>query len=178
MRTLFTAAVMAVLASVPVSAQNLTLDFSALAAKARAKHEVTLDAAALQMLRQGGNKGDKDKSGDLAKVFSEIQGVSVRNYEFAKEGEYSDRDLEPLHRQVGDGSGWTRIVNVKEDSESAEIYVYNQGGKPAGMLIIAAEAKELSVIHIAGSVQLAQLKDIVDSTIHYDMTAANARAKE
>jgi hypothetical protein len=44
------------------------------------------------------------------------------------------------------------------------------------MLLIAAEEKELTVVHISGSVQLAQLEDLVNSTIHYDLAAAGAAA--
>ena len=183
MKTILVATVMAALASVPVSAQNLNLDFSALASKAKAKNEVTLDSGALQMLQQVGalaNKDDKGKgdAGDLGKMLSGIQGVAIRNYEFAKAGEYSDRDLDPLRGQVGSGSGWSRIVNVKEEGESTEIYVHSQDGKPNGMLVIAAEAQELTVVHITGSMQLAQLKDLVNSTIHYDLAGLGGGAKD
>jgi hypothetical protein len=181
MKTILVATVMAALASVPVSAQTLNLDFSALAAKARAKNEVTLDSNAIQMLQRVGalaNKDDKGKADDLGKILSGIQAVAIRNYEFAKAGEYADRDLDPLRGQVGSGSGWSRIVNVKEENESTEIYVHNQGGKPDGMLVIAAEAQELTVVHITGSVQLAQLKDVINSTIHYDMANVGAGAKD
>jgi hypothetical protein len=179
MKTLLTATVMAVLACASASAQRLNLDLSAVAAKATTKNEVTLEGTALQMIRQAAsaNKEDKGKAGDLAKIFSGVDGVAVRNYEFAKEGEYSDRDLEPLRQQVGNGSGWSRIVNVKEPNESTEIYVFSQGDKPSGMLIINAEPKELNVVHISGTVQLAQLQDIVKSTIHYDLANADPAQK-
>jgi hypothetical protein len=182
MKTLLAVAVMAALASVPASAQNLNLDLSAVAAKAATKNEITLDSNMIQMLQQVASlkkSDDKDKTADLAKILSGIQGVDIRNYEFAQAGAYSDRDLEPLRRQVGSGSGWSRIVNVKEKDESTEIYVHNQDGKPTGILVIAAEANELSVVHISGSVQLAQLKDVVNSTIHYDLASlAGAAAKQ
>jgi hypothetical protein len=182
MKTLLMTTVTAVLACAPAFAQNLNLDFSALAAKARAKNEVTLDSNAIQMLQQLGALANKDDKGagkaeDLGKILSGIQGVAIRNYEFAKAGEYSDRDLDPLRGQVGSGSGWSRIVNVKEEKESTEIYVHNQGGKPDGMLVIAAEAKELTVVQISGSVQLAQLQDVVNSTIHYDLANLGAGPK-
>jgi hypothetical protein len=172
MKTLLAATVMAALTCAPASAQKLNSDFGALAAKATAKNEVTLEGGALDLLKQTASvakKDDTDKAGDLGKMLSGIQGVVIRNYEFAKAGEYSEGDLEPLRRQVEGGAGWSRIVNVKENGESTEIYVYTQGGEPAGMLLIAAEAKELTVVHISGSVQLAQLKDLVNSTIQYDL---------
>jgi hypothetical protein len=173
MKTLLIATVMGALAWVPASAQSLNLDFSALASKARAKNEVTLDSNSLQLLRLAGSlsKDDKGKgkTDDISKVLSGIEGVVVRNYEFEKAGEYADRDLDPLRAQVGSGSGWSRIVNVKESDETTEIYVHSQSGKADGMLLIAAEAKELTVVHISGSVQLAQLQDVVNSTIHYDL---------
>jgi len=172
MKTLLLAMVLAALASEPASAQKVNLDFSALAAKATAKKEVTIEGGILQMLGQVAslaNNDDKGKAGDVVKMLPGIDGVVVRKYEFAKEGEYSDRDLEPVRQQVGSGSGWSRIVNTREKDESTEIYVYNQNGKLGGMLLIAAKAKELTVVHISGSVQLAQLKDLVNSTVHYDL---------
>jgi uncharacterized protein DUF4252 len=169
MKTLLVATVMAALACELASAQKLNLDLSALAAKAASKNEVTLEGPALQMFQQAAaSKGDKAAADNIGKMFSGIEGVVVRNYKFAMAGEYSDRDLEPLRQQTGSGSGWSRIINVKEKDGNTEIYVYNQGGGPMGMLVIAAKAKELTVVQISGSVQLAQLKELVNSTIHFD----------
>jgi hypothetical protein len=175
-----TTTMLASVLSMPAAAQKLNLDFSALAAKATEKNEITLDGDTLRTFQQAAadKKDQKGGSDAAAKLFGELQGVAVRNYKFAATGAYSDRDLEPLHQQVGSASGWTRIVNVKDKDESTEIYVYNQGGKTAGMLVIAAEPKELSVVHISGAVQLAQLQDIVKSTIQYDLSAATAGAKQ
>src|SRR5581483_3234108 len=95
-----------------------------------------------------------------------------RIYEFAGPGQYSQSDLEALRKQVASGSGWSRIVNVKEKDESTEIYVLNRGDQMAGLLLIAAERTELTVVHVLGSIQLAELKALVKSTIQYDLNGA------
>jgi len=48
----------------------------------------------------------------------------------------------------------------------------NQSGQTAGFLLIAAEEKELTVVHVIGSIDLASLKEVVDSTIQYDLKSA------
>jgi hypothetical protein len=177
MKTLLLAMVMAALACEPASAQKVNLDFSTLAPKASAKSEVTIGGGVLQLLGQvasPANNDDKGKAGDIGKMLAGIDGIVVRKYEFAKEGEFSDRDLEPVRQQVGSGSGWAQVVNTKEKDGTTEIYIYSQSGKLGGMLMIAAKAKELTVVHISGSVQLAQLRDLVNSTIHYDLGKVGA----
>ena len=72
---------------------------------------------------------------------------------------------------MSEGSGWSRIVNVKEKNESAEVFVWNQGGKVGGCLILAGEAKELSVVYILGTLTVAQMKELVDSHIAYNLAA-------
>ncbi len=193
MKTLLAVTVMAVLAFAPASAQKLNLDFSALAAKATAKNEVTLEGGALDMLKQAASSSEKGRAKGPAgerdlrnQCSSGIQGVVIRNYEFAKAGEYTSRVgiCRPLRQQSGGARppGWSQdraASNVQEKDESTQIYVYSQGGQAAGMLLIAAEAKELTVVHISGAVQLAQLKDLVNSTIHYDLANLGAAgAKE
>ena len=98
------------------TAQKLELKFDALAARASDKSEVDLDAALLKMLLSHVPKDAKSHGGDL---FSGVQEIHVRNYEFDKAGAYSDQDLEPLRKQVSAGSGWSRIATVKEKAESA-----------------------------------------------------------
>ena len=169
-------AIVAVLAGIalvpPASAQKLELKFDALAAKASEKAEVDLDGGLLKLATQHGlSKKDKDARSPVADLLSGLQEVHVRHYEFDKAGAYSDQDLEPLRKQVSEGSGWSRIVNVKEKNESAEVFVQSQGGKVSSFLVLAAEAKELSVVYIMGTLTVAQMKELVDSNVVYNLAA-------
>ena len=109
----------------------------------------------------------------MGDLLSGVQEVHVRHYEFAKTGAWSDQDLEPLRKQVS-GSDWSRVVNVKEKDESAEVFVQSQGGKVGSCLILATEAKELSVVYLMGTLTLAQMKELVDSNIAYNLAALAA----
>ena len=92
----------------------------------------------------------KSKASRLAGSVAGVKGVQVLSYEFEKEGAYSEQELEPVRQQLREGSGWSRIVGVKEKKESTEIFVLNQGEKIGGCLILVAEPKELTVVHIFG----------------------------
>jgi Domain of unknown function (DUF4252) len=158
------------LLAAPASAQKLELKFDALAAKASDKSEVDLDGALLKLAMQHGlMKKDKDGKPAAGDLLSNVQEIHVRNYEFDKAGAYSDQDLEPLRKQVSGVPGWSRILNVKEKNESTEVFVLSQGGKVSSCLILAAEAKELSVVYIMGTLTLAQMKELVDSNIAYNL---------
>jgi hypothetical protein len=150
----------------PASAdQKLDFDFPNLAALAKHKAEVDLDGSTLAQL-SGGNK-------ENAGVFSGLKGVHVRNYEFAEEGAYPKSALDPLRRQVAASPAWSRIVNVQEEKESTQIYILKgAGGEPGGLLVISAEAKEITVVEILGTVELGRLQEVVQSSISYDLKAA------
>src|ERR1022692_4561531 len=100
------------------AAQKLELKLDAIAAMASGKAEVDLDGGLLKLATQSGlSKKDKDGKSPMGDLLSGVQEVHVRHYEFAKAGSYSDKDLEPLRKQVS-GSDWSRVVNVKEKDES------------------------------------------------------------
>ena len=154
------------------SAQKLELKFDAIAAKASDKAEVDLDGAILKLaLPQVLSKKDKEGKSPVSDLLSGVQEIHVRHYEFAKAGSFSDQDLEPLRKQVSEGSGWSRIVNVKEKNETTEVFVQSQGGKVSSCLILAAEAKELSVVYLMGTLTVAQMKELVDSNVVYNLAA-------
>ena len=168
MKTMLTATASLVLASAIAGAQTLDLNFDKLSAKAKEKAEVTLDGS---LLTQALQKAPDKVKGSVANVSR----LLIRHYEFEKSGEYSDADLDAVRKQVSGASGWSRILGSKEDKESVDIYVLNQGGKPGGFLLIAAEEKELTVVHVVGSIDLASLKEVVNSTIHYDLKSAEGQ---
>jgi len=162
MRTWSIAALSLVLVSAVASAQTLNFDLDAVAAKAKEKAEVTLEGALLAQALQ--MAPDKVKTAG-----ANVSRIVLRHYEFDQTGQYSDSDLDGIRKQV---SNWPRLVNVKDEKESVEIYMLTQNGKPGGFLLMVAEPKELTVIHVVGSIDLASLKEVVNSTIHYDLNSA------
>jgi len=70
---------------------------------------------------------------------------------------------------VSAAAGWARIASVKEKNESTEVYVLSQAGKVGGALIMAGEEKELTVVHVLGTFTLAQMQELVDSKIAYNL---------
>ena len=146
----------------PAWGQNLDFNLDAVAARAKQKAEVTLEGPLLEMAMKNAPDKLKDKLGAVTRVV-------VRHYEFDQVGQYSDSDLDSVRKVVSIGTDWTRAVNVKEEKESVEIYMQSQGGKTTGFLLIAAEPKELTVVQVAGSIDLASLKEVVNSSIKYDL---------
>lgn len=164
MKTLVVFAFVAALVSGPAKSQKLNLDLDAIAKNAKEKTELSLDGHMLDLLRQKVlTAGDQEKQA----LFAAVDQLAVYSYEFEKPGEYADSDLDPLRKQVESSAQWSRVLNVKEKNEDTRIYVSMQGGKQTGFLLINAEAKEVNVILVSGSIQLAQLKELVDSTIAY-----------
>ena len=161
MRTLLTAMFCLAL-SLPGRAQGVDINLDSLSAKAKDKAEITLEGPLLTQALQNVPEKVKGAVGNVSRVV-------VRHYEFEKTDQYSDSDLETIRKQL---SSWSRVINVKEDHESTEIYMLNQDGKPGGFLLISAEPKELTVVHIVGSIDLASLQAVVKSTISYDLKSA------
>ena len=158
------------------SGQKLDLKFDGLAAKASQKAEVDLDGSILklvmpQVLAKKEKEKEKDGKSPVADLLNGVQEVHVRHYEFDKAGAYSDTDLDSLHNQVSQGPGWSRIVNVKEKGENVEVFVQTVGDKATGCLILAAEAKELSVVYLMGTLTVAQMKELVDSKVAYNLAS-------
>ncbi len=149
-----------VLLCLPAWAQKPDLNFGALSTRAAQKAEVDLDQA--QLAKIFGTQA-------LKGAFEGAKAVHVRNYEFAKDGMYGESDLAPLRKQVGGGSGWARIVNIKEKDEATEIYLLTSDNEPAGLLLISAEARELTVVWVEGRLDLVHLQELVSSSIHYSV---------
>ena len=158
------------------AAQNapkaLDLNFPNLAAQAKEKAEVDLDADALA----GAAQMVKAQKG-VADALSGVKGVHVRHYEFAAEGAYKDSDLDSLRSKVAADSSWSRIINVKEPKESTQIFLLKGENTLGGLLVINAEAKEVNVVEVLGNVDLSRLQEVVKSSISYDLKASAAHAE-
>ncbi|MGQ9632956.1 MAG: DUF4252 domain-containing protein [Bryobacteraceae bacterium] len=143
-------------------AQKVELKLDGLAAKAAEKAELDLDPSLVSKMMEGG------KLPNIAP--SSAKEVRIRNYKFAKEGEYSDKDLDSVRKQLAEGSGWSRVVHVKDKKEAVELYVFKEADQIRAFLLIACQPAELSVVYVAGEMTPEQLKALVSSRIQYQGT--------
>jgi len=142
---------------IPLSAQ-IQIGLDQLAAKAKESTDITLDGAMLQMASKflAGGKSDDSKAKNL---LANLKAITVKNFEFAQEGQYRQEDLDPIRAQLK-APGWAKIIGNRSDTESSEIYTKSDGARITGFAILAAEPKELTVVYIEGTLDLADLAQL------------------
>ncbi len=157
-RLFFRTAITFLLAAGLAPAQDIFshMDWDKLAAKAKEKTLVALDGPALKLATQFLSETDKNQA-KVRKIASDLTGIYVRAFEFEKEGEYNLADIELAVSKIK-GPGWQRIVDVSEKNERAGVYVKTDGVKVQGLVVVAAEPKELAVVHVIGTIDPSQLK--------------------
>jgi hypothetical protein len=142
----------------PAAAQGAKLQLdhlNRLADKAKETVDVSADTA---MLKQAagflaGKGSDTEK---LHQLLDGITGIYVKSFEFEAPGAYTESDIEAIRKQVS-GPGWSRVVSVRENQELTEIYFWRERDTNGGMVVISAEADELTVVNIVGRIDLASL---------------------
>jgi hypothetical protein len=157
---LWKAAIAAAL-TLPLWAQDITMpvNLDRLAEHATETVDVTLDASMLQLASRFLSKDDPDQM-RVKQVASKLKGVYVRSFEFDKDGQYSKGDVEAIRSQLK-APGWTRIVGVKSaKGENSEIYLKKNGDQIAGLVVINAEPKELTIVHIDGAIDPQELSEL------------------
>lgn len=127
----------------------------ALEARADEVVEVTLDGELLRLA--AGLVAAADDTGaddpELNALLGQLQGIYVNSYSFREEGAYDRAIVERL--RGGLGAGWQRLVNVRSrDRENVEIWVRRAGERFDGLVILAAEPRELTVVQLVGPVDL------------------------
>ena len=142
----------------PLAAQIQLSGLDRLAERATNSATIDLDANMMKMAAAFLSQQDKDQA-KVKALLGGIQGIHVHSFEFEKDGQYSQQDVESIRSQLR-GPQWSRIVSVQEKGdqpETAEIYSRLVDGKVAGFAIIAAEPRELTVVAIDGSIALEDL---------------------
>jgi hypothetical protein len=142
-------------AATAAGAQTCPFNLDHVAAKAKESVDITLDSTVLQLAGRFLSAADANQS-DAKSLLNGLKAICVRNYEFAKEGEYTPDDLQRVRNQLRPPL-WNRIVNVQEKNESSEVFTRTEGGRITGFAVIAAEAKELHVVYIDGPIDLDKL---------------------
>ena len=163
MKTTLALVAFTLLVPVAASAQGARLNLSfldRLGERASEKQEVTIDRS---MLSTAGSAlvGNGPNAAAAKQILSELEGIYVRSYEFDDQKAFSMDDITTIRKQLAT-PGWTRIVaNEEKDREGnwelQEIWLFNPGGKLAGIFIINAEPGELQVVNVVGPIDLTKL---------------------
>jgi hypothetical protein len=128
-----------------------------LSEKAARVTDVTLDGSLLQFAVNLIDKvSDDDKDVEqLKSIVKNLKGIYIKSFEFDEASQYSKADIDAIRSQLT-SPRWTKIVQSieKRHNEYDEIYLLKNGDRVAGVVILVAEAKELTVVNLVGEVPM------------------------
>jgi hypothetical protein len=136
-------------------------DFSGLASKAVQSVNISLDASTLGLAAGVLNADHNPDDAAVKALISGIDGVYVRSFTFDQDGAYSRADVDALTEQL-QAPGWTPLVSTHDRAHhnDVDIYVRRRGRQTYGMAIIAAQPRQLTVVNVVGSIDLAKLAQL------------------
>jgi Domain of unknown function (DUF4252) len=123
-----------------------------LGAKAKEKTEINMDESMLKSALGFLQEGDEA----VAKSVKGLKGFFLRSYAFAEKGAYRMEDLKPILDQLK-APGWSPFLRSQEEDELTEIWMHQTNGQMDGMILVAAEGNEVTVINAVGMVNLSDL---------------------
>jgi len=144
----------------PLGAQEIKLpaNLDKLADKADETVDVRLDGALLKMAGRFLSGKNEDEA-HTRKILSNLESITVRSYEFSREGQYDPADVEAVRAQVK-APLWSRIVGVtsRRDGGNVDVYFKDGGnGNLGGIVVICAEPRELTIVSIVGTLDPSEL---------------------
>lgn len=151
-------AALSIALAVPASAQRLNLDFGPIAERAAETVEVTLDGSMLRFALKflSDEKNDERSVKDMVR---KLEGIYVRSFQFDEDGAYDHRVVDRIKSQLG--PSWKKVVMVRSRTRNnVDIYTDMRGEAIAGLVIISAEPRELTVVNIVGPIDLDRLADL------------------
>jgi len=158
MRKVLIAVALMLALAVPASAQKLNLDFPELAERADEVVDVTLDATMLKLAAKFFSGRDPDERA-IRDMINGLQGIYVRSYEFKSAGAYDARLIDRVKSQLG--PNWKPLVTVRSRTkDNVNIMADLRGENIVGLVIIAAEPREFTVVNIVGNIDIDRLAQL------------------
>jgi uncharacterized protein DUF4252 len=134
-----------------------------LAARATESVEITMNDLQVQFLSKLVSLGESERS-KLKGLLSKLKGVYVRGYEFARDGEYSDADIEEIRAQLR-SPGWERIVEARNRNKSDEVFLMPRNDEIGGFAKVSTGPRKVCVINIVGPMDLNEMA-LLDREFH------------
>ncbi len=141
-------------------AQQFKLNLDHLAGKAANVVDISLNGPMLQFAAKFLDNKDPDQA-TVKKLINGLEGIYVKSYEFKNTGAWSPADLDAVRNQLK-GPDWMKMLGYtsSEDGETADIYIRTEDKKINGIAVLVSAPKELTVVNIAGSVDLESLSTL------------------
>lgn len=136
-------------------------DFTALSKKASQSVDISLDPSLLQLAGAAVSYDNDSNGAAVNDLIKGIRGIYVRSYTFNRPGEYSKADVKAVQAQLL-APGWVPVVSthdLKQES-NVDIYMLRNGDHTDGVAIIAAQPRQLTIVNIVGSINLAKLAQL------------------
>ena len=133
--------------------------FDGLDKLAKESVNITLDGDMLQTAgRFVGSTGVADPA--VSETLKGLKGIYVRSFEFDQPNVYNKADVDAVRAQLT-GPGWSKLLSMhsKADGEDIDIWL-RKDSKDGGLVIIASEPKELTIVNIVGQVDLEKLRQL------------------
>jgi hypothetical protein len=133
-----------------------------LSSKAANVTEVTLDGPMLEMAAKFIAMDEDKEDAELIAIMKNLKGIYIKSFEFDAANQYSAADVEAVRKQLA-APGWSCIVNVrKRTGERNEVYLLKDGEKVAGVAILVAEDRELTIVNIVGAIPVDKIVQFED----------------
>ncbi len=124
--------------------------------------DLTLGWMPLHLMGWLMNDGDPDAA-QVKETLKGLKSVQIRSYQFNADYAYPQADLDRLRARLA-APGWSPLVQVRkrgdrdgQDKEKVDIYVTLEDKKVKGLVIIACEPRELTIVNIIGTIDLEQI---------------------
>jgi hypothetical protein len=128
--------------------------------------EVTLDGPMLELAAKFIAMDEDKEDAELVGIIKNLKGIYVKSFEFDDANQYSAADVEAVRKQLT-APGWSCIVNVRSRTgERNEVYLLKEGEKVAGVTILVAEARELTIVNIVGAVPIDKISELENHYVH------------
>jgi hypothetical protein len=133
-------------------------DFSALSKKASQSVDISLDPSLMGLASGILATSSNPNTAVVKDLASEVHGVYVRSYRFDEDGAYSKADVDAIRAQLV-APTWVSLVSThdRKQQSDVDIFVNRTGDRTAGMAIITAKPRELTIVNIVGQIDLAKL---------------------
>ena len=114
-----------------------------LGAKASQTVDVNIDERMMQLAAKFLSGKDPDEV-KIKELVTGLKGIYVKVFEFEREGEYSQADIDSIRSQLTNPV-WTRLLNVNSKKEgSIEVYLMTNASQIGGLVVLAMGSQGVS----------------------------------